>query len=46
MLLFQLLRCFTNRHVPQYQFMKDFLDKIVATVSTTEEEIRCVFDDN
>ncbi|ESP00831.1 hypothetical protein LOTGIDRAFT_140419, partial [Lottia gigantea] len=29
-LLFNILRCFTHRYIPQFQFVKDFLDKTVT----------------
>lgn len=32
-LLFHMLRCFTSRFIPQFQFFKDFLEETVADVS-------------
>lgn len=32
-LLFHILRCFTSRFIVQFQFVKDFLDNVVAGVS-------------
>uniref|UniRef100_A0A0L8IF18 Non-specific serine/threonine protein kinase n=1 Tax=Octopus bimaculoides TaxID=37653 RepID=A0A0L8IF18_OCTBM len=35
-LLFQILRCFINRYIPQFQFVKDFLDDVVAATYPVE----------
>ncbi|KAK6165821.1 hypothetical protein SNE40_022660 [Patella caerulea] len=35
-LLFNILRCFTNRYIPQFQFVKDFLDQTVANQYTVD----------
>ena len=32
-LLFHILRCFTTRFIVQFEFVKDFLDNVVAAVS-------------
>ncbi|XP_052799623.1 transformation/transcription domain-associated protein-like isoform X2 [Mya arenaria] len=42
-LLFHLLRCFTTRHVPQYQFVKDFLDNTVAALYTVDWKRKAFF---
>ncbi|KAH3795925.1 hypothetical protein DPMN_149487 [Dreissena polymorpha] len=42
-LLFDLLRCFTTRHVSQYQFVKDFLDNTVAVSYTVEWKRKAFF---
>ncbi len=31
-LLFHMLRCFTSRYIPQFQFFKDFLEDTIAEV--------------
>ena len=31
-LLFHMLRCFTSRYIPQFQFFKDFLEETIAEV--------------
>jgi len=41
-MLFHILRCFTTRHVPQYQFVKDFLDNTCAAVSLTISELHAL----
>ncbi|KAL3832377.1 hypothetical protein ACJMK2_024027 [Sinanodonta woodiana] len=42
-LLFQVLRCFTSRYVPQFQFVKDFLENIVAATYPVEWKRRAFF---
>lgn len=42
-MLFHILRCFTSRHVPQYQFVKEFLDNTVATTFPVEWKRRAFF---
>ncbi|XP_074658755.1 transformation/transcription domain-associated protein-like [Tubulanus polymorphus] len=42
-LLFQLLRCFTNRFIPQFHFVKDFIDKTVANTYVVEWKRKAFF---
>ncbi|BFZ01386.1 hypothetical protein BsWGS_04423 [Bradybaena similaris] len=42
-LLFQILRCFINRFIPQFHFVKDFLDETVAKTYTTEWKRKAFF---
>ncbi|XP_053373271.1 transformation/transcription domain-associated protein-like isoform X1 [Mercenaria mercenaria] len=42
-LLFHILRCFTSRHVPQYQFVKDFLDNTVAASYSVDWKRKAFF---
>lgn len=36
-LLFHMLRCFTQRYIPQFQFFKDFLEDVVAEVGLSSK---------
>ncbi|XP_064648217.1 transformation/transcription domain-associated protein-like isoform X2 [Lineus longissimus] len=42
-LLFQMLRCFCYRYIPQFQFVKDFLDDVVAQTYTVEWKRKAFF---
>ncbi|XP_048245320.1 transformation/transcription domain-associated protein-like isoform X4 [Haliotis rufescens] len=42
-LLFHILRCFTHRYIPQFQFVKEFLDDTVATLYDIEWKRKAFF---
>ncbi|KAH9524764.1 hypothetical protein Btru_027783 [Bulinus truncatus] len=42
-LLFHILRCFIHRFIPQFQFVKDFLDETVAKAYPTEWKRKSFF---
>ncbi|XP_055874365.1 transformation/transcription domain-associated protein-like isoform X5 [Biomphalaria glabrata] len=42
-LLFHILRCFIHRFIPQFQFVKDFLDETVAKAYTADWKRKAFF---
>ncbi|KAJ8314001.1 hypothetical protein KUTeg_008562 [Tegillarca granosa] len=42
-LLFHILKCFTNRYIVQFQFVKDFLDNTVAATYSIEWKRKAFF---
>ncbi|CAL1526415.1 unnamed protein product, partial [Lymnaea stagnalis] len=42
-LLFHILRCFVNRFIPQFQFVKDFLDETVSKTYSAEWKRKAFF---
>jgi len=38
-LLFHMLRCFTARYIPQFQFFKEFLDETVSQVRNFRKQV-------
>ncbi|XP_041366452.1 transformation/transcription domain-associated protein-like [Gigantopelta aegis] len=42
-LLFHILRCFTHRYIPQFQFVKEFLEQTVAATYTVEWKRKAFF---
>ncbi|KAK7109588.1 transformation/transcription domain-associated protein-like isoform X2 [Littorina saxatilis] len=42
-LLFQILRCFMHRFIPQFQFVKDFLEETVASTYSVEWKRQAFF---
>lgn len=43
-LLFQILRCFIHRYIPQFQFVKEFLDDVVAATYPVEWKREAFFE--